>query len=288
MKRSQATVGSGQVKEVEIEVERADWPLVSVLVASYNRAETLATTLAAFRACCTYPNYEVVIADDHSKRSQLEQILAMPADTYVIAGQNRGLGGNNNQGIRAARGDYHFYLQDDWECTERGDWMQECLAVLESHPQVGLVHCRIMPHATNYTTEQMSSGHELRLMDFEQPPGPHSIWVYSDGPALKRPDFHEKVGWFVENTDVAATEVDMCHKFLAQREYTCAAIDFRRGEVQLFEHIGYHNTTRPELWRVRWEHRLRRSIVGRMAIDAYHLLPTGIRRRLHGSAWRTP
>lgn len=264
---------------------RTDWPLISVVVVSYNRAHLCRETLRTFRQNCTYPNLEFVICDNASRPEQRAQLLAIPADFYVVAGRNRSLGGNNNMGVRQARGAYVFYLQDDWACLTRGDWMQDALALLEAKPELGLVHLRTVPHITAYRTERATSGREVRLIEFEQPPGKYSHYVYNDGPQLKRRDFHEVVGWYDEDLPLGPTEDGFCRKFLAQRRYAIAAIDWSDDGHQLFEHIGDVESTRPDRWRNTWGHKLRQSKVGVGALAAYKALPEPVRRLTHKSFW---
>lgn len=87
--------------------------LVSVVIVSYNAADTIAATLDSIYNQ-TYPNIELVISDDASKDNTVEVANAW-VDTHrerftnctVLAhGKNQGVAENLNSGIRAATGDY--------------------------------------------------------------------------------------------------------------------------------------------------------------------------------------
>jgi len=87
--------------------------LVSVVIVSYNAADTIAATLDSIYSQ-TYPNIELVISDDASKDNTVEVANAWVeahrerfANCTVLAHEkNQGVAENLNSGIRAATGDY--------------------------------------------------------------------------------------------------------------------------------------------------------------------------------------
>ena len=266
---------------------RSTWPLISVVVITYNRVHLLRETLRLFRECCTYPNLEIIISDNWSKPEQIHEMLRLEADYFVISGRNRSLGGNNNQAIRQARGEYVFYLQNDLSCTLRSDWMQDALWVLEHTPEVGLVMVRGNDYIPNFQTRRFPDGREFRVLDFEQPNVKHGHYVYNDGPQLKRRDLHDKVGWYLEDIPIGDTEDFFALRFSEQRKYAIATIDYRATTGRhLFEHEETDfESTRPDRWRHRWKHRLEESVVGAAVMGAYKALPRWVRKPLRRSAW---
>lgn len=266
---------------------REHWPLISVVIVTYNRVHLLRETVQLFRECCTYPNYEIVIADNWSEPEQRRQMLELGADFYVISGRNRSLGGNNNQAIRQARGEYIFYLQNDLACTHRGDWMQDALWVLENNEDVGLVMVRGNDYIPNFETRRLPDGREFRVLSFDQPKVKNSHYVYNDGPQLKRKDFHETVGWYDEDMPLGDTEDFFALRFLEQRKYSIATIDYRSmGGQHLFEHEPTDfESTRSDRWRQRWSHTLQENAAGAAVLAAYRALPKWVRQPLRRSAW---
>lgn len=99
-------------------------PLVSVVVATYRRNEELRAALASL-AAQTYPNIEVVLVDDNGDdgwnqtvssiaqafRAQAPEVLFQQLTNHP----NQGSAGARNVGIRAAKGDYITFLDDDDE-----------------------------------------------------------------------------------------------------------------------------------------------------------------------------
>lgn len=95
--------------EVPFPIE-GNWPLISVVVCSYNGARTIRDTLEGLRNLA-YPNYEVIVVNDGSKDST--PIIASEYDCRLISTENRGLSNARNTGWQAARGEIVAYIDDD-------------------------------------------------------------------------------------------------------------------------------------------------------------------------------
>ncbi|MDC8447834.1 MAG: glycosyltransferase [Nitrospira sp.] len=89
-------------------------PKVSVIVPTYNRPDRLRTALASL-AAQTYQDFEVIVVNDAG--CDVGAIVAACADRYRITtithDRNRGLAAARNSGVRAAKGTYVAYLDDD-------------------------------------------------------------------------------------------------------------------------------------------------------------------------------
>ena len=106
----------------------SDWPLVSALFVTYKRFESVKRALLAFREHTDYPNLQIVIADDGSTEDVQQQIRQLPADAFALSPKNRGLGANNNAGIRLCSGKYMLMIQDDWICQGPPQYGKQCAA----------------------------------------------------------------------------------------------------------------------------------------------------------------
>jgi len=89
-----------------------EWPLVSVLFITYKRFDLLKKTVESFRQNTDYPRLELVIADDGSGPAIQAEIRTLPADVFALMPKNRGLGANNNNGIRHCNGKYILIVQE--------------------------------------------------------------------------------------------------------------------------------------------------------------------------------
>ena len=101
-------------RTVEVPVPFTRTPKVSVIVPTYNRPDRLRTALASLVAQ-TYQDFEVIIVNDAG--CDVGAVVAACADRYRITtithDRNRGLAAARNSGVRAAKGAYIAYLDDD-------------------------------------------------------------------------------------------------------------------------------------------------------------------------------
>lgn len=91
----------------------ADVPLVSVVVATYNRPGLLAETLAAIERQ-TYPNLEIVVVND-AGRDVRDVVARFPRARLFDQPQNRGPAAARNRGLSEARGTFAILFDDDDE-----------------------------------------------------------------------------------------------------------------------------------------------------------------------------
>lgn len=93
-------------------------PLISVVLATYNRSEVLRKTLDHL-AVQTLPGnqFEVIVIDDGSPDNTGEMVRSrigrVPFELTYLVHENRGPGATENRGIMAARGDWIVLLADD-------------------------------------------------------------------------------------------------------------------------------------------------------------------------------
>jgi len=89
-------------------------PLVSVIVPTYNRPDMLGECLESISRQ-TYSNLEVLVVNDGGQ--EVEEIIShfskVGCVRYISHSTNRGLAAARNSGIRAAKGKYVAYLDDD-------------------------------------------------------------------------------------------------------------------------------------------------------------------------------
>lgn len=89
-------------------------PLVSVVVATYNRAHTIERALESIYAQ-TFHNYEVIVVDDGSTdetRSLIENHLEWNSFKYIHQ-ENKGVAEARNTGVRNSRGEYVAFCDSD-------------------------------------------------------------------------------------------------------------------------------------------------------------------------------
>jgi glycosyltransferase involved in cell wall biosynthesis len=117
-------------------------PTVSAIIPVYKSARYVAEAMASVFDQ-TYQDWEMVLVDDGSPDNSseiiAEQIRQHPDKriTYIRQ-ENRGIAGARNTGIRNSSGKYLALLDADDKWAPRR--LDEGVRVLDSHPEVGLVH----------------------------------------------------------------------------------------------------------------------------------------------------
>lgn len=108
----------------------------SIVVCTYNRAESLRDTLRALQALRSRPgrSWEVVVVDnnskDHTKAVVEEAQRGWPLLRYEFEGA-QGLSHARNHGIGCARGEVILFTDDD--VLPEPEWLETTLAGLETH-----------------------------------------------------------------------------------------------------------------------------------------------------------
>lgn len=114
-------------------------PLVSVVLAAYNAADTVEQAMRSVLAQ-TWAELELIVCDDGSTDATLDVALQVrDPRVAVLSGPNRGAGAARNRGARAGRGVLVAFLDGD------DHWLPEKLerqvAYLRDHPDVVALGC---------------------------------------------------------------------------------------------------------------------------------------------------
>lgn len=115
-------------------------PLVSVIIPTHNRANMVSRAIRSVLAQ-TYTDFEVLVVSDGSTDNTEEVVKAMQDSRirFFEHEEPQGASAARNMGLRAARGEYLAFLDDDDEWMS--DKLEVQLPVIEnSPPEVGLVY----------------------------------------------------------------------------------------------------------------------------------------------------
>jgi glycosyltransferase involved in cell wall biosynthesis len=113
-----------------------DLPAVSVVIATYNRAELLPATIESILAQC-FQNFELIIVDDGST-DETQRVLA-PYEHRIkyIRQINRGPSAARNLGVQNAKADWIAIQDSDDLCLS--NHLETLLAYTKNHPDCGMV-----------------------------------------------------------------------------------------------------------------------------------------------------
>jgi glycosyltransferase involved in cell wall biosynthesis len=115
--------------------------LVTVIVATHNRVHCLSRALDSIYAqegLGSLSDLEVILVDDGSTDSTSEIIQRYQNLTYIRLPEQRGISAAMNEGLRASRGSYITFLDDDDEWLPHKLRVQ--VPVMDAHPEVGVVY----------------------------------------------------------------------------------------------------------------------------------------------------
>lgn len=128
-----------------------DWPLVSCIIYTFNRADVLPRAIRSVLAQ-TNKNFELIISDDCSSDNTMDVAFSFEDKRIVYHCNEKNLGSsaNKNQGIKLARGRFIIILDDTKAFMPT--LFQEALDLLDgSLPCVGGIRVGRLIHQPGYT-----------------------------------------------------------------------------------------------------------------------------------------
>jgi len=112
-------------------------PLVSVISLNWNSTQVTCDFLRSIKAASTYKNIEVIVVDNNSAEDPTLALKnAYPEVIVIRSDSNLGFAGGNNLGIRAAKGEYLFIVNNDTEFTP--GLIEGLLEIFEKYPDAGM------------------------------------------------------------------------------------------------------------------------------------------------------
>ena len=215
-------------------------PRVSVVVASYNGAHTLADCLASLERL-RYPDYEILLVDDGSTDHTAEIAARFPSVRLLRHERNLGLSAARNTGIAAATGEIVAFT--DADCRADEDWLHHLVGALLESDAVGVGGPNFLPPEDS----------PLAAAVMASPGGPAAV-LLTDRLAEHIPGCNmafyrwalEAVGGFDPVFRRAGDDVDICWRLLQAGHslvYAPAAVvwHYRRSTVPAYlrQQSGY-------------------------------------------------
>jgi hypothetical protein len=113
-------------------------PLVSIITLNWNGTAVTCDLLRSINEHNTYDSIEVIVVDNASADDPTQAFLAVYRSAIIIRNQrNLGFSGGNNVGIRAAKGDYLFLVNNDTEFTP--GLIEGLVNTFKQYPAAGVV-----------------------------------------------------------------------------------------------------------------------------------------------------
>jgi GT2 family glycosyltransferase len=112
-------------------------PLISIITLNWNTTSVTCDFLHSIQEKNTYAPIEVIVVDNASKDDPSAAFSAAHPQARIIRNdKNLGFAGGNNVGIRAAKGDYLFIVNNDTEFTN--GLLEGLLEIFQQYPDAGI------------------------------------------------------------------------------------------------------------------------------------------------------
>lgn len=226
-------------------------PLVSALFITWKRFDMLKPTVESFLRNTDYPNLELVIADDGSGPEIQAQIRTLPVHRFSLPQKHRGLGANNNSGLRLCTGKYILMIQDDWCCQGPPNYLSNVVAVLEANPEVGIINFAGTNHPPDFNRRLKGSDEPCYVTPRPLEDGHKEYFLYSDQPHIRSRAALDIIGYYIEDRDMERCEADYSLRWKNQSVFLTAAFPGYLGRVFTNEGFAQNRSHRLTKFRYR-------------------------------------
>jgi O-antigen biosynthesis protein len=266
----------------------ADWPMVSVVVCSYNGAKTLSQTLNAI-ARLRYPRYEVVIVNDGSRDTT--QAIAASFGARLISISNGGLSNARNLGWQNARGQIVAYIDDD--ASPDPHWLSFLVAGLLHSDFAGIGGPNLSPPRDGFVAQCV-----------DHAPGNPTHVLIDDREAEHLPgcnmafwrDRIAAIGGFDATFRIAGDDVDFCWRLQEQGwklGFSAGAVVWhhRRDTIKTYwkqqMNYGRAEAMLERKWPAKYNGFGHVSWAGRVYAKALPVFALSARQRIYHGTWGT-
>ncbi len=119
-------------------------PLVTLITVNYNQSEVTESLLRSIRNI-SYPHIETIVVDNASPNDNPDILKEnFPEIQLIKSEKNLGFAGGNNLGVRASKGKYLMFINNDTEVPE--NFLEPLVGLLEKDTTIGMVSPKIKFH----------------------------------------------------------------------------------------------------------------------------------------------
>lgn len=196
---------------------------VSIITINFNQPLLTELFLDSVATLNTYPAIEIIVVDNGSLENPIKSWQSLyPEVRFIRSEKNLGFAGGNNLGIRHAKGEYFFLVNNDTEFT--AGLIENLVSVLDSRPKVGVISPKILyfdqPNIiqyAGYSAMNMNTGRNRCVGQMEQDLGQYDDSTgptgYVHGAAMMiRKEAINKAGLMPELFFLYYEEMDWCEK----------------------------------------------------------------------------
>ena len=112
--------------------------LISIITVNFNQHQATLELLKSIHQYYHRANIEIILVDNGSNYSdEYFYRTPFPAVIYIKSLKNLGFAGGNNLGVKAAKGNYLFFVNNDTEFTS--GVLEQLIAPIVANPKIGMV-----------------------------------------------------------------------------------------------------------------------------------------------------
>ncbi|SEW50335.1 glycosyltransferase family 2 protein [Chitinophaga arvensicola] len=236
-------------------------PLVSIVALNYNSTTVTCEFLESTRLL-SYRNFETIIVDNGSKEDPTAQLEAgnYPNLKIILSKENLGFTGGNNLGMKQAKGDFIFIVNNDTEVTP--DLIERLLEPFAGDPFIGVVcpkirfwyHPNVIQYA-GFRPMNLLTGRTGAVGNREEDNGQYDtpgVTNCAHGAAMMvKREVIEKVGMFAEKFFLYYEESDWSARIIRagyKIYYNGAGLIFHKESVSIGKEsplkVYYHTRNR--------------------------------------------
>ena len=116
--------------------------LISIITVNFNQPQATLDLLKSIYECYPKANLEVIVVDNGSAEDHGEEFKNTDLHVlYIRSEKNLGFAGGNNLGIKSAKGEYLFLVNNDTEFT--AGLLETLTETLEGNAEIGIISPKI-------------------------------------------------------------------------------------------------------------------------------------------------
>ncbi|TCC93954.1 glycosyltransferase family 2 protein [Pedobacter frigiditerrae] len=198
--------------------------LTSIITVNFHQTEVTIALLKSISKSYTAKNVEVLIVDNGADKNQ--ELIFHPHFNnikYIQSKENLGFAGGNNLGLKQAKGDYIFLLNNDTEIP--AGCIEAMIAEMEANDKIGLLSPLLLYYDqkdliqyAGYTSMNYVTARNENIGSFEKNTGQYDNQTYETGfchgaAMMCRKTDLLKAGLMDESYFLYYEELDWCEKF---------------------------------------------------------------------------
>ncbi|HXR75551.1 MAG TPA: glycosyltransferase family A protein [Bryobacteraceae bacterium] len=146
-------------------------PEVSVVISTYNRADSLLAAVSSVLVQDPAPAYELIVVDNNcadETAERIQQLARRDERLRYVFEPRQGVSHGRNAGVAAARGSIIAFTDDD--VSVESNWIAEIRKAFEAKPDHGCIGGRVLPRWPSPPPSWLKERHwaPLALLDYGQ------------------------------------------------------------------------------------------------------------------------